>query len=61
MLAAGCPREMRNLWSSFSKIRAWKMPSQQSRRIGDLLLKNEQHEIAEISKLAADLLDREYR
>lgn len=34
---------------------------QQSRRIGDLLLKNEQHEIAEISKLAADLLDKEYR
>ncbi len=34
---------------------------QQSRRVGDFLLKNEQHERAEISKLAADLLDREYR
>ena len=34
---------------------------QQSRRVGDLLLKNEEQETAEISRLAADLLDREYR
>ena len=34
---------------------------QQSRRVGDLLLKNEEQETAEINRLAADLLDREYR
>ena len=34
---------------------------QQSQRVGDLLLKCEQQETAEISRLAADLIDREYR
>ena len=34
---------------------------QQSQRMGDLLLKHEQQETAEISRLAADLIDREYR
>ena len=34
---------------------------QQSRRVGDLLLKNEERETAVINRLAADLLDREYR
>ena len=34
---------------------------QQSRRVGDLLLKNEDHETAEISRLAIYLLKREYR
>lgn len=32
-----------------------------TRRVGDLLLKIVEQETAEISKLAADLLDREYR
>ena len=34
---------------------------QQSQRMGDLLLKHEQQETTEISRLAADLIDREYR
>ena len=34
---------------------------QQSQRVGDLLLKHEQQETAEISRLAAELIDREYR
>ena len=34
---------------------------QQSLRVGDMLLKNEQQETAQINRLAADLLEREYR
>ena len=34
---------------------------QQSLRVGDMLLKNEQQETAQINRLAAHLLDREYR
>ena len=33
----------------------------QSRRMGDLLLKSEQRELAQIDDLAARLLEREYR
>jgi hypothetical protein len=33
----------------------------QSQRVGDLLLKSEEKELAQVDKLADDLLEREYR
>ena len=33
----------------------------QSRRLGDLLLKNEERELAQVNQLVDDLLNQEYR